>query len=150
MRTGCFLVMNLGEKNLNSSHGLISTLACDQDGKRFTLLKEVFLLAAPLFNGYAIVCGFLTRPRVRKYGGQRRKGRRSLLCTSLCWPWCSVLGAECPGCCFGLTRDTTPTQITRAALKSIALQSYDEAWKRIMTLKFHHYALMVGQRKIII
>lgn len=124
--TGCFLVMNLGEKNLNSSHGLISTLACDQDG------KPVYALEGSIFIGGAVIQWL--RDSLRFFDEARESENMAVSVEKedeVCFvPAFAGLGApyweqNARGAVFGLTRDTTPAQITRAALKSIALQSYD-------------------------
>ena len=49
--TGCFMLMNTGEKAVKSKHGLLTTIAWGIDGKVEYALKEVFLLLVLPFNG---------------------------------------------------------------------------------------------------
>ncbi|HAS64309.1 MAG TPA: glycerol kinase, partial [Vibrio sp.] len=47
--TGCFLLMNTGSKRVNSTHGLLTTLACDETG------NPVYALEGSVFMGGASI-----------------------------------------------------------------------------------------------
>lgn len=124
--TGCFLVMNLGQKPLKSKQGLITTLACDEMG------KPVYALEGSIFIGGAVMQWLRDKLQFFSDSAHSEKMAEDVPIEDevVFVPAFAGLGApyweqRARGAIFGLTRDTTREQITRAALKSIALQSYD-------------------------
>lgn len=124
--TGCFVVMNLGDKPLESKHGLITTLACDKEG------KPVYALEGSIFIGGAVIQFLRDQLHFFTDSAQSEEIARDVGSSEgvVFVPAFAGLGApwwdqDARGAILGLTRDTKPAQITRAALKSIALQSYD-------------------------
>lgn len=124
--TGCFVVMNLGDKYLESKNGLITTLACDAKG------DPVYALEGSIFIGGAVVQWLRDKMHFFSDSAQSENlAKESHSNDEVVFvPAFAGLGApywdqNARGAIMGLTRDTTSGQITRAALKSIALQSYD-------------------------
>ncbi|MCB1146211.1 MAG: glycerol kinase GlpK [Leptospiraceae bacterium] len=124
--TGCFLVLNLGDKPLQSKHGLVTTLAADREG------KPVYALEGSIFIGGAVVQFLRDQMKFLTDSAESEEIARDVGSSEgvVFVPAFAGLGApwwdqDARGAIFGLTRDTEPAQITRAALKSIALQSYD-------------------------
>ncbi len=124
--TGCFLLFNTGENFLISKNGLITTLACGPEG------NTVYALEGSVFIGGAVVQWLRDNMKFFKKSADTQKIAQSLKKEDevVFVPAFAGLGAphwdmDARGAIYGLTRDTTPEQITRAALKSIALQSYD-------------------------
>ena len=124
--TGCFLLFNTGNECKISTQGLLTTLAIGGDG------NTVYALEGSVFIGGAVIqflrdnLEFFTASRDSEKLVSKVKTQDDLVFV----PAFSGLGAphwdmNAKGAIFGLTRDTTPAQITRAALKSIALQSYE-------------------------
>lgn len=124
--TGCFVVMNLGDKFLQSKNGLITTLACDAWG------KPVYALEGSIFIGGAVIQWLRDKMHFFDDSGKSESLAKSATDESevVFVPAFAGLGApywdqNARGAILGLTRDTTAGQITQAALKAIALQSYD-------------------------
>jgi len=125
--TGCFMLMNLGQKPLLSEHGLVTTLACDSQG------QPAYCLEGSVFIAGAVVQYLRDSLKFFNSAEDSEKLAKGVAFDDdgvVFVPAFAGLGAphwnqEARGAIFGLTRDTTPAQITRAALKSIALQSYD-------------------------
>ncbi|MCX7997365.1 MAG: glycerol kinase GlpK [Leptospiraceae bacterium] len=124
--TGCFLLFNTGDNFLISKNGLITTLACGPEG------KTVYALEGSVFIGGAVIQWLRDNMKFFKNSADTQKIAQSLKKEDevVFVPAFAGLGAphwdmDARGAIYGLTRDTTPEQITRAALKSIALQSYD-------------------------
>src|SRR5699024_12840417 len=47
--TGCFMLINTGEKGVRSEHGLLTTLACSVDGKvEYALEGSIFIAGSAL------------------------------------------------------------------------------------------------------
>ncbi len=124
--TGCFLLFNTGEEFRLSENGLITTLALGGEG------KTVYCLEGSIFIGGAVIQFLRDNLSFFRSSADSEKLIRNLKTQDevVFVPAFAGLGApywdmNARGAIFGLTRDTTPAQITRAALKSIALQSYD-------------------------
>jgi glycerol kinase len=124
--TGCFLLFNTGDEFRISKNGLLTTLACGPEG------KTVYALEGSVFIGGAVVQWLRDNMKFFKNSADTQKIAQSLKKEDevVFVPAFAGLGAphwdmNARGAIYGLTRDTTPEQITRAALKSIALQSYE-------------------------
>ncbi len=126
--TGCFFLFNVGEEFRISNQGLITTLALGPEG------KTVYCLEGSVFIGGAVVqflrdnLEFFNASKDSEKLVKAIKNKDDIVFV----PAFAGLGAphwdqEARGAIFGLSRDTTPAQITRAALKAIALQSYELA-----------------------
>jgi glycerol kinase len=124
--TGCFLLFNIGDEFKISNKGLITTLACGPEG------KTVYALEGSVFIGGAVIQWLRDGLKFFKDSKETEKIATSIKKSDeiVLVPAFAGLGAphwdmNARGAIYGLTRDTTPEQITRAALKSIALQSYE-------------------------
>ncbi|EQA43459.1 glycerol kinase [Leptospira broomii serovar Hurstbridge str. 5399] len=124
--TGCFLLFNTGNKLQISKNNLITTLACGPEG------KTVYCLEGSIFIGGAVIQYLRDNLRFFKESKLSEKLAASVTKEDevVFVPAFAGLGApywdmNARGAILGLTRDTTQEQITRAALKSIALQSYE-------------------------
>ena len=124
--TGCFLLMNTGKDMVTSRNGLITTLSASV-GKApdYVLEGSVFIAGAAvqwLRDGVGLVSSAAETEAlalsVEDTGGVTFV------------PAFVGLGAphwdpECRGMIYGITRGTTRAHIVRAALESIALQTFD-------------------------
>jgi glycerol kinase len=125
--TGCFLLFQTGNKFLISKSGLLTTLAVDEKG------GVSYALEGSVFIGGAVIQWL--RDFMKFFGNARETEEiiRNIKDDEdhvVFVPAFAGLGAphwdmQARGAVFGLTRDTDPARITRAALKSIALQSLD-------------------------
>lgn len=124
--TGCFVLMNNGNNFTISKNGLLTTLTCDNYG------KPVYALEGSVFIGGAAIQWI--RDQLEFFD---KSSESETLANSVdkddevvFVPAFAGLGApywkmDAKGSIFGLTRDTSQSQITRAAIKSIAFQSRD-------------------------
>lgn len=124
--TGCFLLFNTGNKLQISKNNLITTLACGPEG------KTVYCLEGSIFIGGAVIQYLRDNLKFFKESKLSEKMASSVTKEDevVFVPAFAGLGApywdmNARGAILGLTRDTTQEQIARAALKSIALQSYE-------------------------
>jgi len=124
--TGCFMLMHTGDRPVASGQNLLSTVACNIDGRtEFALEGSVFVAGAAvqwLRDGLGII---------------RTSGEVESLAASVpdnggvyLVPAFSGLGAPhwdpyARGALFGLTRGSTAGHIARATLESIAFQTAD-------------------------
>ena len=124
--TGCFMLMNTGEKPVPSTHGLLSTIAWKLNGRAaYALEGSVFIAGAAiqwLRDGLGII----------RSAAETENIARSVNDTAGVYfvPAFAGLGApywdmEARGVISGLTRGTTSAHIVRAALESLAYQTCD-------------------------
>jgi len=124
--TGCFLLMNTGNNAYNSKNGLITTIAAGRGD------KPPYALEGSVFSGGAVVQwlrdGLRVIPESRDVEYHAAKVENSggvylvPAFTGLGSPYWDMYAR---GCIVGITRGTTREHIMRAALESIAYQSYD-------------------------
>ena len=124
--TGCFLLMNTGEKPVTSASGLVTTIAMGLGG------KITYALEGSVFTGGAVVQWL--RDELRIIGDAAESERRAIEAGDSAGiyivPAFSGLGAprwdmRARGAMFGLTRGANRNHIVRAALESIAYQTKD-------------------------
>lgn len=124
--TGCFMLMNTGEKPVKSGNGLVTTLAASTDK------KPVYALEGSVFIGGAVVqwlrdgLGLISSASESEAAAIKAKNSGGIYMV----PAFVGLGApywdsEASGIISGLTRATKREHIIRAALESIAYQVND-------------------------
>jgi glycerol kinase len=124
--TGCFLLMNTGEKGVKSNNGLVTTLGVSAGG------KPCFVLEGSVFVGGAVVqwlrdeLGLITSARESEERALKVKDSGGVYVvpafTGLGAPYWN---ARARGAIVGITRGTSHNHIIRAALESIAYQVSD-------------------------
>ena len=124
--TGCFMLMNIGEKPLISDTGLITTIAWKIGD------KVTYALEGSVFIGGASIQWLRDEMRMIKEAKESESYSRKVSSTRgvVVVPAFVGLGApywdnECRGAVFGLTRATKKEHFIRATLESIALQTKD-------------------------
>jgi glycerol kinase len=126
--TGCFLLMNIGNKPCLSKNGLVTTLAASHDAKG----HPEYALEGSVFVGGAVIqwirdgLRFIDDATDSEYFATKVKDNGGVYLV----PAFTGLGAPywdmyARGTIFGLTRGTTSCHIVRAALESIAYQVSD-------------------------
>lgn len=124
--TGCFLLMNTGDKPVDSKHGLITTIAAGSDGQLHYALER------SVFTGGAIVQWLRDEMRLIRSSSQSEDYARMVNDTNGVYivPAFSGMGAPywnpyARGCVVGLSRGANKEHFIRASLESIAYQTYD-------------------------
>lgn len=125
--TGCFLLMNTGDKKSSSNHGLISTIAAGVKGESIQYAAE-----GSVFVGGAVVKWLRDELGFINDSSETETVSNSISDTAgvVVVPAFTGLGApywnmDARGTVFGLTRGSGRAQIVRAAIESIAYQSAD-------------------------
>ncbi len=125
--TGCFLLMNTGNKAFKSSNGLVTTLAATLAGE-----KPQYALEGSVFVGGAVIQWLRDELGLIKTAAESEGCAISAEDNSGVYivPAFAGLGApywdmRARGTICGLTRGSGKNQIVRAALESIAFQSQD-------------------------
>ena len=124
--TGCFMLMNTGEKAVQSQHGLLTTLAWGING------KVEYALEGSIFVAGSAIQWLRDGLRMFKNAAESEKYAASVSSTDGVYVVPAFVGLGTPywdsdarGAVFGLTRGTTKEHFIRATLESLAYQSKD-------------------------
>ncbi|WP_209332351.1 glycerol kinase GlpK [Lunatimonas salinarum] len=124
--TGCFLVMNTGEKPVQSTNKLLTTIAWGLDG------KVTYALEGSVFIGGAAIQWLRDGVEVIRQAADSQMLAESLEDNEGVYFVPALTGLGAPywdqgarGAFFGITRGTTRAHMARAALEAIAYQVYD-------------------------
>lgn len=124
--TGCFMLMNTGEKAITSNNNLLTTIAWQIDGKtEYALEGSVFIAGAVvqwLRDELKII---RTSADVEKLAAQVEDTDGVFLVPAFAGLGAPHWNQYARGTIFGLTRGSSSAHIARAALDSIAYQTYD-------------------------
>lgn len=141
--TGCFLLMNIGDQFVSSTHGLVTTMAATCDRHIQYALEGSVFVGGALIQWLRDEMRFITDAADSEYFALKAKDNNGVYIV----PAFTGLGAPhwdmyARGTIFGLTRGSDRTHMIRAALEAIAYQTMDvlEAMKQdtgldIKTLK---------------
>jgi glycerol kinase len=124
--TGGFALINTGSTAVTSNSGLLSTVAYRLKG------ETTYALEGSIFVAGAAVQWLRDRMKIIQDSSQTESHARELVSNDGVFLVPAFVGLGAPywnpnarGAIFGLTRDTGPEHFSRAALESIAYQTYD-------------------------
>lgn len=125
--TGCFLLMNTGDKAYESQNGLITTIAATAKNE-----KVCYALEGSVFIGGAVIQWLRDEMGLIKTAAESEKAALSVKDSAGVYIVPAFAGLGAPywdmyarGTICGLTRGTNKNHIIRAALESIAYQTND-------------------------
>ena len=124
--TGCFALLNTGEKLAASQSGMLSTIALQLDGARtYALEGSIFIAGAAvqwLRDGLGMIGGAAETEALAREADENQRVIFVPAFTGLGAPhWDS----DARGAMFGLTRGTGPREFARAALDAVCFQTAD-------------------------
>ncbi len=124
--TGCFLLMNTGDKRIESKNGLLTTLAWRKKGQITYALEGSVFVAGAAIQWLRDGLHFIQESADSEKVALSVDSSEGIVVV----PAFVGLGApywqsDVKGAIFGLTRGTTDAHIVRATLESLALQTYD-------------------------
>lgn len=124
--TGCFALLNIGSKPVLSNNRLLTTVAYQIDG------KPTYALEGSIFIAGASVQWLRDGLKVIDNAAQTESMARDLESNKGVYlvPAFTGLGApywrsDVRGAIFGITRDTGPSELARAALEAVCYQTHD-------------------------
>lgn len=124
--TGCFMLMNTGEKGIPSKNGLLTTLAWGLDGKvEYALEGSIFIAGSAiqwLRDGLRMVA---SAPESEGLATGVESTDGVYLVPAFVGLGAPYWDDKARGAVFGLTRGTTKEHFVRATLESIAYQTRD-------------------------
>lgn len=126
--TGCFLLMNTGDKPVKSDNGLVTTLGASAGA------KPCFVLEGSVFSGGAVVQWLRDGLKIIKSAKSSERAAKKVADSGGVYLVPAFTGLGAPywdsaarGTLTGITRGTTKNHIIRAGLESIAYRVYDVA-----------------------
>jgi glycerol kinase len=124
--TGCFMLMHTGEKAVQSKNNLLTTIALQMNGKTYYALEgSVFIGGAVvqwLRDGLHLI---RQSSEVEDLAGQVEDTDGVYMVPAFAGLGAPYWNQHARGAIVGITRGTTAAHFARAALESIAFQSYD-------------------------
>ncbi|WP_010098880.1 glycerol kinase GlpK [Ornithinibacillus scapharcae] len=124
--TGCFMLMNTGERAVQSEHGLLTTIAWGMDGKvEYALEGSIFVAGSAiqwLRDGLRM---FQNAADSEKYATNVDSTEGVYVVPAFVGLGTPYWDSDARGAMFGLTRGTTKEHIIRATLEALAYQTKD-------------------------
>ena len=124
--TGCFALLNTGTERIASSNRLLTTIAYQIDGTpTYALEGSIFVAGAAvqwLRDGLKIINDAVQSGVLAASSDPNENVYLVPAFVGLGAPYWD---AECRGAMFGLTRNTGPAEVAKAALESVAYQTRD-------------------------
>jgi glycerol kinase len=124
--TGCFALINTGEKPVASHNRLLTTVAYQLDGKRtYALEGAIFIAGAAvqwLRDGLRIIA---SAPESGALAAKADPGQDVYLVPAFVGLGAPYWQPEARGALFGLTRATGASELARAALEAVCYQTRD-------------------------
>jgi glycerol kinase len=124
--TGCFMLMHTGEKAVSSKNNLLTTIALQINGHTY------YALEGSVFIGGAVVQWLRDGLHIIRNSNEVEALAKQVENTDGVYVVPAFAGLGAPywnqharGTIFGITRGTSSAHIARAAIESIAFQSYD-------------------------
>ncbi len=124
--TGCFALLNTGDAPVFSQNRLLSTVAYQLDGKpTFALEGSIFIAGAVvqwLRDGIRII---RSAPETQPLAEAADPTQNVVLVPAFTGLGAPYWNPDCRGAVFGLTRNSGPEELARAALESVGYQTRD-------------------------
>lgn len=124
--TGCFMLMNTGEKAVKSDHGLLTTIAWGIDGKvEYALEGSIFVAGSSiqwLRDGLRM---FRDSAESEEYASKVASTEGVYVVPAFVGLGTPYWDSDVRGAVFGLTRGTEKEHFIRATLESLAYQTKD-------------------------
>ena len=124
--TGCFMMINTGNKIIKSSNKLLSTIAYRLEGKTTYALEGSIFVAGSAIQWLRDGLNFFEDAgESEDLALQAKDNSRIVVVPALTGLGAPYWDADARGAIFGLTRDTGIPEITKAVLESVVFQTKD-------------------------
>ncbi|MCA0406007.1 MAG: glycerol kinase GlpK [Proteobacteria bacterium] len=124
--TGCFALLNTGEKPVASRNRLLTTIAYQLGGKRHYALEGAIFVAGAAVQWLRDGLGIIQHASESgALAATADPAQAVYLVPAFVGLGAPYWDAEARGAMFGLTRATSPREIARAALESVGYQTLD-------------------------
>ncbi len=124
--TGCFALLNTGDEKLTSHNRLLTTIACQLNGRRSYAIEGSIFIAGAVVQWLRDGLRMIGRSDEVQGLSDAADPTQDLVLV----PAFTGLGApywrpECRGAMFGLSRNSGPAEFARAAIESVGFQTRD-------------------------
>ena len=124
--TGCFALLNTGSELVHSKNRLLSTIAYQLDGNTTYALEGSIFIAGAAVQWLRDGIGLLSdAAHSGDMAAKADPGQDVYLVPAFTGLGAPYWDAEARGALFGMTRNTGPNEITRAALEAVCYQTRD-------------------------
>ncbi|MDO7486354.1 glycerol kinase GlpK [Peribacillus frigoritolerans] len=124
--TGCFMLMNTGEKAVKSEHGLLTTIAWGLNGKVEYALEGSIFVAGSAIQWLRDGLKLLNDPKdSEKYALRVTSADGVYVVPAFVGLGTPYWDSDVKGAVFGLTRGTSKEHFVRATLEALAYQTKD-------------------------
>ncbi len=124
--TGCFMLMNTGEKPIRSEHGMLTTIAWGVEGRvEYALEGSIFVAGSAiqwLRDGLEMIH---TAPESEEVAKEAEDAGGLYVVPAFVGLGAPYWDDKARGAIFGITRGTTKAHFVRATLESLAYQTKD-------------------------
>lgn len=124
--TGCFVLLNTGDRAVASKNRLLTTIALQLNNKpTYALEGSIFIAGAAvqwLRDGLKIID---SAPQSEELAVQADDEQNIYLVPAFVGLGAPYWDADCRGALYGLTRNTGPAEISKAALEAVCYQTSD-------------------------
>lgn len=124
--TGCFALVNTGDKQVPSTNRMLSTLSYRLDGKTAYALEGSIFMAGAIVQWLRDGLGIIrSATETTELAAKANPGLGVYVVPAFTGLGAPYWDADARGAVLGLTRDAGPPEIVRAALESVSYQSRD-------------------------
>ncbi len=124
--TGCFAVRNTGAKAIASRHRLLSTIAYQLEGNRtYALEGSIFIAGAAVQWLRDVLRVIPDAGAAGRMAQEADPGQSVVLVPAFVGLGAPYWDSDCRGALFGLTRNSGPNELARAALDAVCFQTSD-------------------------
>jgi glycerol kinase len=124
--TGCFAVRNTGVKAIASRHRLLSTIAYQLQGQRtYALEGSIFIAGAAVQWLRDVLRVIPDAGAAGRMAQEADPGQGVVLVPAFVGLGAPYWDSDCRGALFGLTRNSGPNELARAALDAVCFQTSD-------------------------
>lgn len=124
--TGCFALMNTGAQMVASHNRLLTTIAYQLDGKPTYALEGSIFIAGAVVQWLRDGLGIIeAAPDTQALADRADPAQQVIVVPAFTGLGAPYWQPECRGAVFGLTRNSGPAELARAALESVGFQTRD-------------------------
>ena len=124
--TGCFALLNTGDRPVASKNRLLTTIAYQLNGKRTYALEGAIFVAGAAVQWLRDGLGIIGQAgETARLADAADASQHVYLVPAFVGLGAPYWNAEARGALFGLTRNTGPRELARAALESVCYQTRD-------------------------
>ena len=124
--TGCFALLNTGSTPVASQNQLLTTIAYQMDGIPTYALEGSIFIAGALVQWLRDGLGVIDDASATQgLASEADQGQDVIIVPAFTGLGAPYWNADCRGAVFGLTRNSGPAELARAALQSVGYQTRD-------------------------